>query len=395
MALLKKLKKMAKKVATKDKAAAKKYVEKITGNITEAKAKSDAHKEEVKASATMPTVAQDKAATEVQQVQQRKAPVIDTNVQFDPSQRELRARQLGLADVLNQRAQGAGLDDTAGQLALQRGTDQAIQASMATAASNPSVSPAMAQRIAAEQQRQVIADQTVQSARLRADEQATAQANLGNVLQGARGTDVDLATTGAGLTTDIKTQNAGNVLTNRAQGDQYSLGLKDIGLRTDTATQGAQFAGTQLLSAEDQARREREARLREAKIAGESAKRGQNMQLIGAGLGAAAQGGALAVTSDERAKHKTDRQRTPEEINEFLDALDTASYEYKDEHDGKGRKWGVMAQSVKKSKVGKSMVLRDPESGHLMLDTRMGFGTALAAVKQLHERTKALEGKVV
>jgi hypothetical protein len=77
-------------------------------------------------------------------------------------------------------------------------------------------------------------------------------------------------------------------------------------------------------------------------------------------------------------------------MQEFLSALDPASYDYKQpEKDGAGRHWSVMAQSAAKTAAGRSFVEETPEG--LALDTRKATGVALTALAHLHRRQDKLE----
>ncbi len=83
---------------------------------------------------------------------------------------------------------------------------------------------------------------------------------------------------------------------------------------------------------------------------------------------------------------------TPED--EFLDSLEGYTYEYKPEYqDALGlpskRQYGVMAQDVERTPLGKSFV-EDTPNGKV-LDTVQGFGSTLAGLGRLNQRLRSLE----
>ena len=110
-------------------------------------------------------------------------------------------------------------------------------------------------------------------------------------------------------------------------------------------------------------------------------------QLLGGLIGGASS--ALAM-SDEEAK-KNIKKAGGKDISKFLDALEAKSWDYKDEKHGKGKKYGVMAQALEKSKIGKSMVEDTPEGK--AVNVAQGFGAVLASAAEMNKRLKKLEGK--
>jgi hypothetical protein len=91
---------------------------------------------------------------------------------------------------------------------------------------------------------------------------------------------------------------------------------------------------------------------------------------------------------DQRTTKPTD----PRGSYGLLDALAASKYKYKDpERFGEGQQYGVMAQDLEKTPVGRSFVETAPD-GSKMVDYGKGFGAVLAAQQMLHERIKSLEG---
>ena len=104
---------------------------------------------------------------------------------------------------------------------------------------------------------------------------------------------------------------------------------------------------------------------------------------------------AQSLLSDVSAKR--DMQQPPDRaIDGFLDKIEPTQFNYKEpfaSQYGAGRRTGVIAQDVAKSQLGSDMVVRDPQSGLLMLDTQpQKFNPlVLASLAHLAHRIEKLE----
>lgn len=101
-------------------------------------------------------------------------------------------------------------------------------------------------------------------------------------------------------------------------------------------------------------------------------------------------GEGASAMSDKRAK--TDVKASNDAVKEFLSKVQAKSYEYKNPDmpgAAEGRRYGVMAQDLEKTPMGKSLV-KDTPNGK-MIDTVQGFGALLAAAGELNKRLVALE----
>jgi len=99
-----------------------------------------------------------------------------------------------------------------------------------------------------------------------------------------------------------------------------------------------------------------------------------------------------SAISDERQKTSVGKVNPKKDIKDFLNKIEARSYVYKNpEMKGAapGKRYGVMAQDLEKSEVGKSLV-KDTEQGKVV-DTVQGFGAVLAAQAELNNRLKKLE----
>lgn len=120
-----------------------------------------------------------------------------------------------------------------------------------------------------------------------------------------------------------------------------------------------------------------------AKLQGQA----QNAQAI-AGLG-----GTAAAISDENAKMNIrPANDVSSEINNFMNQLNPLEYEYRDPVHGTGKKVGIMAQDLEKSKIGQTMVDEDA-NGLKRVDTNKAIGAILAATAEMHKEIKALKKK--
>lgn len=98
----------------------------------------------------------------------------------------------------------------------------------------------------------------------------------------------------------------------------------------------------------------------------------------GTGLTMLAAGG-----SDEKIKKNINYDE--KEVSKMFEKLKSATFEYKDKDEGKGKYAGVMAQDLEKSKVGKDMVMETPEGKHVDMN-KMIF----ALVAQVNNMNKQL-----
>jgi hypothetical protein len=114
-------------------------------------------------------------------------------------------------------------------------------------------------------------------------------------------------------------------------------------------------------------------------------------QMVGGVLeaGASIAGGLL---SDE--KMKTKKEDAKKQAKDLLDKLSAKKFQYKEgvqgEESGKDT-FGIMAQDLEKSEMGKTLVVETPQGK--AVDTRKGFGAVLAAQAELNKRLNKLEGK--
>lgn len=125
---------------------------------------------------------------------------------------------------------------------------------------------------------------------------------------------------------------------------------------------------------------------RDDEKAAEQARIGQGAMQMGASVMGA------AAASDE--KLKTKKQDAKKQAKELLDKLSAKKFQYKEgvqgEETGKDT-FGIMAQDLEKSEIGKTLVVETPQGK--AVDTRKGFGAVLAAQAELNKRLKKLERK--
>lgn len=93
--------------------------------------------------------------------------------------------------------------------------------------------------------------------------------------------------------------------------------------------------------------------------------------------------------SDERIKENIDPAE--EDIEVFLSKLKPYKWDYKDPGKyGEGKRYGVMAQDMEKSPIGKSFISED-EEGVKRIDYGSAQSTMMAILKDLHDRVQTLE----
>lgn len=90
------------------------------------------------------------------------------------------------------------------------------------------------------------------------------------------------------------------------------------------------------------------------------------------------------ATSDERSKR---------DVEDMFDPLQPVEYEYRSQEYGPpGRRAGVLAQDLEKSKLGRNLVNRDEKTGMRVVDTPQLTLANTAEIKLLREKIAALEG---
>lgn len=244
------------------------------------------------------------------------------------------------------RGLATGQAPSAAQIQLMQGLGQQQRSAMSMAASNPNVSPEMAQRLANQAQTEAQLQTNSQMAALRADEQARfIQALSGRELQ------------------------------EQALNDRMVTEFMQMGLDADQAQLKASMELEKAKAAELQAANERQ------------------QQEKGAVFGAAGSVlGGLLKTSDRRAKK--DIRPGDELTRAFLKAIKPYSFKYKDEANGRGDELGVMAQDLEKSDMGKAMVRE--VGGKKAVDLGRALMGALAGVAHVEKRltmVEAIKGK--
>lgn len=102
--------------------------------------------------------------------------------------------------------------------------------------------------------------------------------------------------------------------------------------------------------------------------------------------------GGTTVPSDERAKTNIQSvDATSAEFDEFMNAISANTYEYKDPvAHGLGLRFGLMAQDLEKTKLGKSMV-RPDHAGVKTIEVGPLAAATASGLALVHERLQALE----
>lgn len=97
----------------------------------------------------------------------------------------------------------------------------------------------------------------------------------------------------------------------------------------------------------------------------------------------------VAALSDEREKIKISTKKAAEKITEFLDNLEPAEYEYKNEDYGEGKHISVMAQQMEKSEVGKKFVKE--MDNKKFIDYGHALPMMMATIANIHGRLNKVE----
>jgi hypothetical protein len=241
--------------------------------------------------------------------------------------------------------------------------------------------------LAAQRQAQVAAAQQMAMARMQ-------RGGMGGALAARNAANntsaIGISAAGMGQRAAMQDQQmAHGLLTNaagqgRGQDSQIQLANMDAKLKQMGLDDAARIAYLQQLTGMD-------ANQLQAQLQSMGVALGQQ-GLLGPLLSAGGQIGAAAVASDERAK--TDIADAGDEIDQMLDHMLPKAYVYKDQSKhGVGRRAGVMAQDMAKSKVGRAVVIDDIGDGVMGLDVNKAISAALASSARLNQRVRELERK--
>lgn len=123
----------------------------------------------------------------------------------------------------------------------------------------------------------------------------------------------------------------------------------------------------------------------------EAKKKAAKDAMTGQLIGTAGTIGAMALMSDKRQKKNVTSET---DLDAFMSKMKPKSFDYKDPSGpgrAAGRRVGVMAQDVEKSKAGRSMV-KNTKDGK-MLDSNQAIGVILASLAHLHHQVNSKGGK--
>lgn len=353
----------------------------------------------------------------------RSAPMMNT-----AASDQFRGMQTDLARALEMQMKGQGGPSIA-EMQMKRGLNQSLGNANSMAASMRGVSPAMAMRLAQNQQASMAQDAVGQGSMLRAQEQMAARDAYGNLANSARGQDMQIAAANQRAAMDqgalndaqerfyrsgqlgmdeanraaamererMKSQNAlgtgqinAGAYNNAAQNRAGILGGIGQGIASAVAAFSDERLKTDIkpitfeptIEAAEAKKKDDTRKFMEDMSAG--AKDRTPHQNLGAGLAMS----GLSLLSDKNAKSSP--KDGGDDLRGFLDALQAYSYKYKEpQKHGGGEQIGVMAQDLEKHPIGKSLVVDTPEGK--MVNYGKSGGVLLASQAALNDRLSELE----
>lgn len=355
-----------------------------------------------------------------------------------------RQRQNGLADALQAQMEGRGGPSLA-EMQMQKGLNQSLANANSQAASMRGVSPAMAMRLTQNNAATQSQDLVNNSGMLRAQEQAQARDQYGNLATSARGQDSDLAKSQAELQQQARANNQASEMNQRGMNDNQDRFYREGQMKMDESDRQSKMDLGKLRvnenaalnnvnsSAYQDAAHTRQGMAgglmsglaamsdEKTKLAEEidpsaskrlsttlddmgkvSKEPGASGQALGKGAGAliakgmsggGGSGGMQALAgmiggSDEKIKKSAGGGDG--NIRDFVEALSAHRFKYKEpEKFGEGEHLGIMAQDLEKTPIGKSMVLDTPEGK--MVDYSKAGGAMLAMSSMMNDRLSDLE----
>lgn len=357
---------------------------------------------------------------------------------YDPAQMQA-ARMQMQQQAMNQQGQNRSLAlleaaargqaPSAAQQQLMQGASRSQRAAMSMAASQPGMSAGQAARMATMSGERSMMDANEQAGILRAQEMAQARGQFMQGTGAARGQDIGIMSQQAKMQQQAAMQNAamqqqssqfGADAANQRAIQQAQLSQQagmfnvdahnkatmqqaQLEQQTNLANQQAEQQKLQLMQQYMQMGMSQQEADRQAQIEAERIRATQNQTDAQVAIAQAqgddkSKGGAIGMIgglfssfSDERVKKNIDKEKTHEEAYEMLDQLKAASFDYKEGY-GKGKRYGIMAQDMEKSRLG-STVVGKTKKGVRYLDGQKTVGALLASVATMHQRLKKVEGK--
>lgn len=255
----------------------------------------------------------------------------------------------------------------AGELAVNRQVGQATAAQTSLARSARGANAALAYRNAARNVGDIGQAGAGQAAQAQLADQQAANAQLAGVYGQMRGQDLDLASQNASLGQAAQLANV--------QAQLQQTGMNDA----------QQIAALGQLLGWDQA--QIQAQIQRAAIDA------QDTGIFPSLLQQAGSIGAVVAASDERLKKKIKDGAAA--ADEFMRNLHSTEWEYRDKAKfGPGRRLGILAQDLERSKMGRETVVKVDDAGHIGFDVGKAANASLAAVARLHERLERVEGSI-
>jgi hypothetical protein len=239
--------------------------------------------------------------------QQRVAPT-SAGTGINRSDLDFRQGQTDLVGNLQQAAAGNG-PSVAGQL-MREGTDRAIAQNTGMLASNPSLNPALAARMAAEGAQQQTTASNAEAAKIKVAEQIQARQELSQLLGGARTQDIGLNTSAAQMGQQNQQFNVSSALEQQKINDMASQYYNSGMMTLDEANRKAQQDYYTTLADQN---------LQIQALNQKGFEEGQARRSGGIAGVAGMAAGALALMSDET--QKEDIKPADQALDKFLDSM--------------------------------------------------------------------------
>lgn len=258
-------------------------------------------------------------------------------------QAQFRQGQMGLVNALTAQANGQGPSLAQGQL--QQATDRNLSQAMALGQSQAGgQASGLGQRQVMQQQAGYAQQAASDSGLMRMQEQMQARNQLAQVLAGARGQDIGLATEQAGFSQGANMANLQALLAQRGMNDTQQQFFERQGVGLDLAQGGQNMTLAQLL-----AQMQLGSNQLGQQAYDNAAQRRMQMATMGAEAGGQAAGAAgsglaalIPLLSDERAKTNIERLDS-----DAIPGVPWATWDYLSEYGGV-RGFGVVAQDLEK-----------------------------------------------
>jgi len=219
----------------------------------------------------------------------------------------------------------------------------------------------------------------------RAQEQGAMEQQIAQQSGQARQQDIGLATQQAGLNQQSNIANQQSQLQQQSMNDNMTAFYEQQGFNLEEARAKAAQEFERVKAEQVMAQTNAAAGMYSAEQQAQAQSDAAKWGLVSTAISV----GAFAAFSDKHLKKNIKKETT--DLDDFMNGLKSYSYVYKNPQHGEDKRFGIMAQDMEKSNIGKSAVINTAEGK--MIDLNKSVSVSLAGLARLNERLNKIEDK--